>query len=94
MCRKRYVYETINAGWYERTFILSRVRDWVFSTAATTGLLYQHQMIGDGDVEKSVEWRLVWETDVVGENLPQHHFVHHKSHMTRGWNRAATVNTT
>jgi hypothetical protein len=29
-------------------------------------------------VEKLVEWRLV-----LGENLPQRHFVHHISHMTR-----------
>jgi hypothetical protein len=34
-------------------------------------------------VEKLVEWRLVGETEVLGENLPQRHFVHHKSHMTR-----------
>jgi hypothetical protein len=38
-------------------------------TAATTGLLYQPQMIGDGECG---------ETD-----LSQLHFVHHKSHKTR-----------
>jgi hypothetical protein len=33
-------------------------------------------------VEQLVEWRLAGETEVPGENLPQHHFVHQKSHMT------------
>jgi hypothetical protein len=34
-------------------------------------------------VEQLMEWRLAGETEVLGENLPQRHFVHHKSHMTR-----------
>jgi hypothetical protein len=29
-----------------------------------------------------VEWRLAGETEVLGENLPQRHFVQHKFHMT------------
>jgi hypothetical protein len=34
-------------------------------------------------VEKLVEWRLAGETEVLWENLPQRHFVHQKSHMTK-----------
>jgi hypothetical protein len=33
-------------------------------------------------VEQLVEWRLAGETEVLGENVPQCYFVHHKSHMT------------
>jgi hypothetical protein len=29
-------------------------------------------------LEQLVEWKLAGETEVVGENLPQRHFVHHK----------------
>jgi hypothetical protein len=34
-------------------------------------------------VEKLVAWRLAGETEVLGEDLPQRHYYHHKSHMTR-----------
>jgi hypothetical protein len=50
-------------------------------TLATTGLLYQPQMIGDGDC--GVNW---WNEDWQGKPNDSEktcRFVHHKSHMTR-----------
>jgi hypothetical protein len=38
---------------------------------------------GDYDDGELVGRRLVGKTEVLGENLPQRHFVHHKSHLTR-----------
>jgi hypothetical protein len=48
--------------------------------SATSGLLYLPLVIVS--MENLVEWRLVGETEVLGENLTQRHFVHHKSHLT------------
>jgi hypothetical protein len=40
-------------------------------------------MIDDGDCGAIGGMKLYRETEVPGENLPQRHFVNHKSHTTR-----------
>jgi hypothetical protein len=34
-------------------------------------------------VQQLMEWRLTGDIEALGENLPQRHFVHHKSRITR-----------
>jgi hypothetical protein len=43
-------------------------------TAATPGLLCQPRVIVKMIVEKQMKCRLAGETEILGENLPQHHF--------------------
>jgi hypothetical protein len=55
--------------------------NWVHSARRPlTGLLYLPWVIVR--MENLVEW-MKGETEVLGENLPRRHFVHHKSHLTR-----------
>jgi hypothetical protein len=52
-------------------------------TEATTGLLGQPQMTGNGDCEEIGGMKIGRGNRSTRRNLSQRHFVHHKSHMTR-----------
>jgi hypothetical protein len=45
------------------------------------------------NMEQLLPWELVGKTEVLGENLPQSHSVHEKSHTTWPWieNKTAAV---
>jgi hypothetical protein len=54
--------------------------DWVYSARRPlNGLLYLPRVIVM--LENLVEWRLAGETEVLGENLSQRHFVHQKYYL-------------
>jgi hypothetical protein len=70
-----------SSGWTTRLwnlFLNNRASGDVIKNRAGvshSGLLCQPQMIGEGDCGAVGEWRLAGETEVLGENLPQRHFV-------------------
>jgi hypothetical protein len=68
-----YIFQFLGVDW-----------DWVhLARRPPFSLLYQPRMIMMMmSVEQSVEWELAGENEIVGENLPQCHFVHQKLHMT------------
>jgi hypothetical protein len=63
--------------------ILSGVRLSPLGNAATTGLLYQSQMIYDGDCGAIGRMRMGRGNGSTRIKLPQRYSVHHKSHNTR-----------
>jgi hypothetical protein len=79
---RRYGSYLRRAGWdYIPLVFFSGVGLSPLGSTATSGLFQKPQM--KVIVEQLVEWRLAGETEVLGANLPQRHFVNHKSHMTR-----------
>jgi hypothetical protein len=63
--------------------VLSGVRLSPHGTAATTGLLYQPQMIDDGDCRTIGGMQIGKKNQSTRRKTAQCHFVHHKSHLTR-----------
>jgi hypothetical protein len=60
----------LNGGWGFFFYLVCEA----IGTVATPGLLCQPRVIVKIIVEKQMECRLAGEIEVLGENLPQHHF--------------------
>jgi hypothetical protein len=75
---RNFVFNYIKLNWYSGGV----ESNWIHSALwPLIGLLCQPWVIMM--MEKLMEW-LAEETEVLGENLPQCHFVHHKQHMMLG----------
>jgi hypothetical protein len=62
---------------------MSGVRLNPLGTAATSGLLYEPRMIGEGDCGAIGGMKIGRGNQSTRRNLPQHQLVHNKSHKTR-----------
>jgi hypothetical protein len=60
-------------------------------TSATIGLFYQPRMIDVDECEAVGEQELAGEIEVLRENLPQCHFVHHKLYVMWARTQVAVV---
>jgi hypothetical protein len=69
-----FLFLNSHSGWWSPYWVHSARRPLI-------GLLYLPRVIVM--LENLVEWRLAGETEVLGENLPQRHFVYNKSHLIR-----------
>jgi hypothetical protein len=86
-CQFQLLFNFVNeiSNYYFVLFfiILSGVRLSPLGTSATTGILYQPQMIDDGDCGAIGGMKIGrGNRNIRKKNLPQRHFVHYKSHMT------------
>jgi hypothetical protein len=80
---QKITVEYVNCSLEDCFFLISGVVLWVLRPL--TGLLYQSRLIGDGDCEEIGGLKIGRgnRSSLLGENLPQRYFVHHKSHMPR-----------
>jgi hypothetical protein len=91
VCNKSIVSSTASSSYFStrrRSFFFLNSLSGVWSPTGSTRhgdqwLTYCSPPRGIMMMENLVEWRLAGETEVFGENPPQRHFVHHKSHFTR-----------
>jgi hypothetical protein len=73
----------ITIYYYYYFIILSRLRLSLLGTADTTGLLYQPQMIDDGDCGATGGMKICRGNRSTRRKPVLRHFVHHKYHMTK-----------
>jgi hypothetical protein len=83
MLDQPYVKDLLNTFYTFAVMFLGVGWNWVHCLTYCTGPRRWVRM----SVEQTVEWIAV-ETNVSGENLPQYHFVHHKSHKALRTDRA------
>jgi hypothetical protein len=71
----KLIIDIIKIFWFNFSFFPAEIfSPEAIGNEATPGLLCQPRVIVKMIVEKQMDCRLAGETEVLGENLPQHHF--------------------